>query len=49
MKPSPPLSATRSRTDGGGWNSDYGLVANLPVAGDRAAIRAALYGETYSG
>ena len=36
------LSATRSRTDGGGWNSDYGLVANLPVAGDRAAIRAAL-------
>jgi outer membrane receptor protein involved in Fe transport len=43
------LSATRSRTDGGGWNSDYGLVANLPIAGDRAAIRAALYSETYSG
>ena len=43
------LAATRSRTGGGGWNSDYSLIANVPVAGDRAAVRAAIYGETYSG
>lgn len=29
------LAATRSRTGGGGWNSDYSLIANVPVAGNR--------------
>jgi outer membrane receptor protein involved in Fe transport len=43
------VAVTQSHTEGGGWNSDYSLIANMPVAGDRAAIRAAIYGETYSG
>jgi iron complex outermembrane receptor protein len=43
------VALTRSHTRGGGANSDYSLIANLPLAGDRAAIRAAIYGETYSG
>jgi outer membrane receptor protein involved in Fe transport len=43
------VALTRSYTKGGGTNADYSLIANLPLAGDRAAIRAAIYGETYSG
>ena len=43
------VALTRSHTHGGGTNTDYNIVANLPLAGDRAAIRAAVYGETFSG
>lgn len=43
------VALTRSDTHGGGVNTDYNLVANLPLAGERAAIRAAIYGETFSG
>ena len=43
------VGLTRSNTHGGGTNTDYNVVVNLPLAGDRAAIRAAVYGETFSG
>lgn len=43
------VGLTRSNTHGGGTNADYNVVVNLPLAGDRAAIRAAVYGETFSG
>ncbi|WP_159457579.1 TonB-dependent receptor [Brevundimonas sp. SH203] len=43
------VALTRSNTHGGGTNTDYNVVANLPLAGERAAIRAAVYGESFSG
>ncbi|WP_426051706.1 TonB-dependent receptor domain-containing protein [Brevundimonas sp. SL161] len=43
------VSLTRSETRSGGPNSDYSVMANLPILGGRAAIRAVAYEEQYSG
>lgn len=43
------LGLMQSHTQGGGTNGDYSFTANMPFPGDRAAVRASIYGETYSG
>lgn len=43
------VSLTQSETRSGGRNSDYSALANLPILGGRAAIRAVAYEETFSG
>lgn len=41
--------ATRSVTDGGGDNTDYSAVLNLPLPGGSGAVRGVLYEESFDG
>ena len=43
------LSATTSRTRGGGPNSDYSVVGNLPLFDGAVALRGNVYEEKYGG
>jgi iron complex outermembrane receptor protein len=43
------LSGTRSVTEGGGANTDYSAVVNLPLPGERGAIRGLAYQEAFDG
>lgn len=43
------LSATRSVTKGGGANTDYSAVVNLPLPRNLGAVRAVLYEESFDG
>lgn len=43
------LSASVSKIEGGGENTDYAVVANTPLPGERGAIRAVLYAEESGG
>lgn len=41
--------STRSVTNGGGANSDYSAVLNLPLPGNAGAVRGVLYEESFDG
>ena len=43
------VSLTQSLTRSGGLNTDYAAMANLPILDGRAAIRAVVYEEEFSG
>lgn len=43
------IFASRSATHGGGQNSDYSLVANVPLPGRRGAVRGVVYAEEFGG
>lgn len=43
------LLATRSVTEGGGANTDYTAVLNLPLPSDLGAVRGVLYEESFDG
>jgi iron complex outermembrane receptor protein len=43
------ISLTRSATHGGGPNSDYSVVGNLPLMGGSLAVRGVAYSERFGG
>lgn len=49
LAPALEVSATRSATEGGGGNSDYSAVLNLPLPEGVGAVRAVIYEETLDG
>lgn len=49
LAPAFDLSATRSVTEGGGANSDYSAMVNLPLPGGVGAVRGVLYEEAFDG